>query len=182
MSLTPLRICLTIGALGLAVAATSQIAPLNLERSLYSAAQGSGSSAAVLQTPGATADLSSVPSAKRHIQVTKAEGLQQAIDKAEPGDWLELEKDATYEGPFHLPVKKGSGWIVVASTAADELAAPGNRVTPSRSAAMAKLRASSDFVIVADPGAHHYRFIGVEILPAAGTSLNALVQLGNDET
>ena len=46
---------------------------------------------------------------------------------------------------------------------------------------MAKLRAASASVVSAEPGAHHYRFVGIELAPTAGTWLNAVVQLGDDE-
>jgi hypothetical protein len=48
---------------------------------------------------------------------------------------------------------------------------------------MAKLVSSSSRgVVVADPAAHHYRLIGLEIAPADGVFLRALVQLGASET
>src|SRR6185436_19000953 len=46
---------------------------------------------------------------------------------------------------------------------------------------LAKLRAASGAVIVAEPGAHHYRFIGLDIAPEANTWLVALLQFGDDE-
>jgi hypothetical protein len=47
---------------------------------------------------------------------------------------------------------------------------------------MPSLVASSGSVISTEAGAHHYRFIGVEIAPAEGEFLNTLVQLGDDDT
>jgi cellulose synthase/poly-beta-1,6-N-acetylglucosamine synthase-like glycosyltransferase len=48
---------------------------------------------------------------------------------------------------------------------------------------MPKLTSSSNPVIETEPGAHHYRFVGIEITPARGTLLNTLVELGKgDET
>ena len=45
--------------------------------------------------------------------------------------------------------------------------------------AMPKLIAASGSVFQAEPGAHHYRFVGLEIAPADGVALNTLVQLGD---
>ena len=109
--------------------------------------------------------------------------LQAAIDDAKPGDAIALEPGATYTGPFRLPRKDGDGWIVIAPRAERGLPPPGQRVTPSDARAMSKLVASSgDAVIEADAGAHHYRLVGLEIAPADGVFLRALVHLGANET
>ena len=47
---------------------------------------------------------------------------------------------------------------------------------------MPKLVASSGSVIVTEPAAHHYRFVGIEFGPARGTFLHDLVQLGLNHT
>ena len=47
---------------------------------------------------------------------------------------------------------------------------------------MPKLVAASGSVFDAEPGAHHYRLVGLEIAPQEGVSLNTLVQLGESET
>jgi hypothetical protein len=47
---------------------------------------------------------------------------------------------------------------------------------------MPKLVASSGSVIVTEPAAHHYRFVGIEFGPARGTFLHDLVQLGFNHT
>ena len=45
---------------------------------------------------------------------------------------------------------------------------------------MARLESASGTVVRADPGAHHYRFVGLEIAPADGEFLNTLIELGDD--
>ncbi len=59
----------------------------------------------------------------------------------------------------------GDQWIVIRSSADDKkLPPPGTRVTPAYAAAMPKLISpSSDPAIATAKGAHHYRFIGIEI-------------------
>ena len=45
---------------------------------------------------------------------------------------------------------------------------------------MPKLVSASGSVIVADPGAHHFRLVGLEIAPTSGTFLRSLVDLGSE--
>src|SRR5439155_15021132 len=47
---------------------------------------------------------------------------------------------------------------------------------------MPKLVAASGSVFVADPRAHHYRLVGLEMAPADDVFLKAVVELGSDET
>ena len=47
---------------------------------------------------------------------------------------------------------------------------------------MPKLRAPPPSVIVAAAGAHHYRFVGIDVAPDEGAAVVNLVQLGNDES
>ncbi len=122
--------------------------------------------------------------------------LQAALDQAEPGAIIELAAGAIYKGPFILPSKPGDQWITIRSSAAGEavpetgaaaapaLPAAGIRVTPAAAVAMARLESAAGPVVMAAPGAHHYRFIGIEISPARPTNgkpifLNALVVLGS---
>jgi hypothetical protein len=54
-------------------------------------------------------------------------------------------------------------------------------VDPSYAGSMPKLEAGRGAVLVTAPGAHHYRFVGIEIRPRAGASLVNLVDLGTGE-
>jgi cellulose synthase/poly-beta-1,6-N-acetylglucosamine synthase-like glycosyltransferase len=134
---------------------------------------------AVVEAPRSTVDTSTIPRAIRRVRVPAGGDLQQALDTARPGDWIELQRGATYTGPFRLRRVEGDGWIVV--TTAGALPGPGTRVGPAQAPLMARLRASSGAVVAADEGAHHYRLIGLDIAPAPDTWLVALVQLGGDE-
>ena len=106
--------------------------------------------------------------------------LQSALNGAQLGDTIILDPSAIYTGPFILPAKSGAGWIVIRTSAT--LPPEGARVTPSHASLMPKLEAFSGSVINTAPGAHHYRFVGIEIRPASGTFLYNLVLLGNGET
>lgn len=129
--------------------------------------------------PRATVDIPNIAITGRTIHVPADGNLQAALDDATGGDAITLAPGATYRGPFHLRRKDADRWIVIASASKD-LPQPGRRVSPSDASQMPKLVASSGSVFQAEPGAHHYRFVGLEIAPAAGVSLNTLVQLGDE--
>src|SRR6266508_569383 len=64
--------------------------------------------------------------------------LQGAINAAQPGDTVVLQAGATYVGPITLPLKSGSTYITVQSSALDSLPS-GQRVTPGASGLMPKI-------------------------------------------
>ena len=151
----------------------------------YSRSFGPGSSpgARLPEGPRQSVDTGESFQRQRTIRVPAHGDLQEALDAARPGDLIALEEGATYEGSFRLPRKQGSGWIVITGTSSDALLPPpGQRVNPSHAPAMPKLVASSGSVIVTEPAAHHYRFVGIEFGPARGTFLHDLVQLGFNHT
>ena len=119
----------------------------------------------------------------RTISVSARGDLQAALDEAQPGDLIALEPRATYRGPFRLPRKQGTGWIVIAGRSVEgRLPRPGHRVAPSHAVSMPKLVAARGSVIAADAGAHHFRFVGIEVGPTGGAFLRDLVELGSAET
>ena len=107
------------------------------------------------------------------IQVAAGGNFQAALNAANSGDSIVLQAGATFVGNFTLPNKTGSAWIVVRSSAAASLPAPGNRINPSYSSAMPKLiTPNAAPVISTSAGAHHFRFIGVEFGVASGVTVN----------
>ena len=132
--------------------------------------------------PRATVDVPAIAVTGRTIPVPAGGDLQSALDEAKGGDRITLEPRATYKGPFRLHRKDGNGWIVIASSAASDLPTPGHHVSPADAVRMPKLVASSGSVFEAQPGAHHYRLVGLEITPSDGVALNTLVRLGEDES
>ena len=105
-----------------------------------------------------------IVSAGKTITVGAGGDFQGALNQAQPGDVISLQAGAVYMGPFTLPAKQGAGWITVqSSAAAGALPKPGVRVSPADAGNMPKLEALSGSVIATAPGAHNYRFIGVEI-------------------
>ncbi len=67
----------------------------------------------VAQPPSAVVDTAAVEPSGRTITVPSGGDLQAALDAARPGDVVALEPGAVYRGPFTLPKKSGSGWIVI---------------------------------------------------------------------
>jgi hypothetical protein len=121
----------------------------------------------------------------RTISVGAGGDLQAALKAAQPGDVITLEPGAVFTGNFSLPKKAGAAWIVVRSAAPDgKLPAPGTRVTPASASAMPKIVSpNSGPAVYTDPGAHHYRFIGVEFSAAAGVkTIYSVVAFGGDQS
>jgi hypothetical protein len=132
--------------------------------------------------PQATVETTLVAGAGRSLTVAAGGDVQAALDQAEPGDTVLLQAGATFTGAFRLPNKAGAGWITVRTSAADsQLPAPGQRITPAHAALLPKLVTSGAWPALATtPGAHHYRFIGVEFAIAPGVATNyGIVTLGS---
>jgi hypothetical protein len=128
-------------------------------------------------------DLPQASGSGRVVRVRNGDDLQDALDDAHPGDTLLLEAGAVFRGSFTIPNRSGDGWITVTTDAPHgTLPQPGTRVTPDDARAMAVLEASNGAVLATAPGAHHVRFVGLEIRPAEGSFLYNLVQLGAQET
>jgi hypothetical protein len=134
------------------------------------------------ESPRRSVDAAVVAPTGRTIRVNAGGNLQAAIDEAHPGDLIELESGATFQGPFRLRPKDGDGWIQIGSTTPPSLLSAGSHVSPPAAGGMPKLVASEGSVITAEPASHHYRLVGLEIAPADGVFLHELVQLGRAET
>jgi len=118
------------------------------------------------EQPRRFVDTTIVPPSGRTIAVKAGGDFQAALERAQPGDVITLEAGAIFKGPFTLLRKRGEGWITVRTSAPDtSLPRPGRRVDPAQATAMPKLVAASGSVITTVPGAHHYRFLGIEIRP-----------------
>jgi hypothetical protein len=91
------------------------------------------------------------------ISVPAGANLQDAINRANPGDTIALEPGATFVGNFVLPAKDGNQFITL-RTAGDDLPAASERIDPADAPALAKLKsANSSAVLRTAPGAHHWR-------------------------
>jgi len=97
--------------------------------------------------------------------------LQQAFNRARPGDIIELEAGGTFAGNFGFPRKEGEGWIYVRSSRHDDLPPPGTRVRPEQAPLMGRIVSPNQLpALQVAPGAHHVRFVGVEITTTHATT------------
>jgi hypothetical protein len=92
------------------------------------------------------------------ITVPAGADLQQAIERARPGDIIQLTPGATYTGNFILPDKSGSQFITIRTADAPGQPRAGQRVAPSHAAALASLKSPNVLpALRTAPGAHHWR-------------------------
>src|SRR5260370_28426687 len=108
-----------------------------------------------------------IPAGAAHaspIQVALGGDLQVAINIAQPGDTILLQAGATFTGNFVLPVKAGSSYITIRSSAPDSaLPFANQRIDPSYAAQLPKIQSGNGMqAIVTAPGAHHYRLLALE--------------------
>ncbi len=102
--------------------------------------------------------------AGRQTSVAAGGDLQGALNSAQPGDTIILQAGAIYTGNFTLPVKSGTAWIYVQSSALSSLPAAGTRVDPAQASLMPKIVSpNTSPAIGTEAGAHSFRFVGVEI-------------------
>ena len=132
------------------------------------------------QLPRVFLDTTYVPPGGRVIDVPAGGDLQNALDQAAPGDQVVLEAGATFSGNFVLPEKKGAGLIVVRTSNLQALS-EGVRVGPSDAADLARIvTPDEEGAVVTAPGAHEWRFIGIEFTVAESVSENTgVVRLGS---
>ena len=106
------------------------------------------------------------------ITVPAGGNVQSAVNAAQYGDTIILEAGAVYTVSLTLPLKSGTGEIVIQSSRISELP-EGIRVNPSQSALFAKLQSSTpaEPVVKTVAGAHHYRFQGIEFSTSTATTV-----------
>src|SRR3989475_4963791 len=116
------------------------------------------------------------------ITVPAGGDLQGALNSAQPGSVIVLTAGATYAGNFTLPNKSGTGWIYIQSSVLGSLPLPGIRVSPALASLMPKIVSSNTSAAIATAaGAHHYRFVGIEIATTwASTSSTAFAVVNLD--
>ena len=114
------------------------------------------------------------------ITVNAGGDLQAAINAAKPGDTILLQAGAVFTGNYDLPVKGGTSYITIRSSAPDTALPPdGTRITPAYTASMAKLRSDQFGPALRTVGpAAYWRVMFVEFMPSISTAAANLVELG----
>jgi hypothetical protein len=135
-------------------------------------------------TTNAVTANSAITTSGNVIRVKAGGDLQAALNSAQPGDTIELQSGASFIGSFVLPNKNTSStaWITIRPDAAANLPAADVRVTPVYASGMPKILSDGRNApaIYTQPGAHHYRFIGIEIGKRAPSDfVTELVSLGD---
>jgi hypothetical protein len=123
------------------------------------------------------------------ITVHKGNDLQKALNAAEPGDTIVLDAGATYTGAYVLPVKSvlsgtDSDYITIRTSTPDTLLPNSTtRINPSLQTTLLAHLASPGQgmpVLRTSPGAHHYRFLGLEFSPTdSSSSVYDLIMFGD---
>jgi hypothetical protein len=118
----------------------------------------------------------SMPTASKTVTVGPSgadyTSLQQALNEVSLGTTILLQPGVSYTttngNGFVLPNKTtGTGWIVIRPALPDSaLPAQGTRLTPADAALLPKIVRSglNVYAMSAEPGAHHYRIIGLEFM------------------
>src|ERR1700680_3777278 len=116
------------------------------------------------------------------IPVSSGGDFQAALNAAQPGDTISLAAGASFVGNYSLPVKNGSGWFIVRSSAPDNSLPPqGMRITPASAAQLPKIVSpNSSPALQTVTGTPPFRVVAVEFTIASGVTQNyALVALGD---
>src|SRR5213083_2704090 len=124
--------------------------------------------AALPERPRVILDTTYVPPTGRTLAVLAGGDLQAALNAAVGGDVITLQAGATFSGPFTLPNKSGTGWIIVRTSADSTLPPPGTRITGAYAGpALPKIVVGAGVggALRTTSGAHHFRFIGIEFAP-----------------
>ena len=116
------------------------------------------------------------------ISVPAGGSLQAAIDAAKPGDVIEVQPGATFDGPIKLRPKAGmsaTARITIRTAGSTGLPAAGVRITPAASPLLAKIRSTTAGPgMRAEQGAAYWTLMFLEFLPTSATSSANLVEFG----
>lgn len=107
--------------------------------------------------------------------------LQDALNRARPGDTIELEPGQTYVGSFSLPPRDDGGAGVITLRTRGAWPSADVRVTPSTAERFAVLRGATDEpVLRTSPGTHHWRIENLAFR-GGGEGRGTVVALGEGD-
>lgn len=109
--------------------------------------------------------------------------FQAALNRAKSGDTIILQAGAKFIGSFTLPNKTGNEFITIQSSEVNKLPRDGVRVQPKDAEFMPKIltHGKGEPAIKTAPGAHHYRFVGIEFSSNSADYIYNLLYLGTGE-
>jgi hypothetical protein len=110
------------------------------------------------------------------IVVTAGGSLQAALNQAQPGQVVEVQAGATFDGNFILPVKTGTGYITVRTSTPDaQLPAANTRIGPAHESLLPTLRSVNTIpALRTAAGARHWRLIGLRFTTTGGGDIISL--------
>ncbi len=110
------------------------------------------------------------------IVVGPGGNLQAALNQAQPGQTVQLQAGATFDGNFVLPVKTGASYITVRTSTPDsQLPGPNTRIDLTSEPLLATVRSLNALpALRTAPGAHHWRLIGLRFTTTGGSDVITL--------
>ena len=114
--------------------------------------------------------------ASQPIVVSAGGNLQAALNQAQPGQVIQLQAGATFDGNFILPLKTGSGYITVRTSTPDaQLPGPTTRIGLTHEPLLATVRSTNGIpALRTAPGAHHWRLLGLRFTTTGGSDVITL--------
>ena len=110
------------------------------------------------------------------IVVSAGGNLQAALNQAQPGQVIEVQAGATFDGNFVLPAKSGTGSITVRTSTPDaQLPGATTRIGPAHESLLPTLRSlNAAPVLTTAAGARNWRLIGLRFITAGGGDVVSL--------
>jgi Right handed beta helix region len=110
------------------------------------------------------------------IVVGAGGNLQAALNQAQPGQVVQLQAGATFDGNFVLPLKTGTGYITVRTSTPDsQLPGSTTRIDLSHEPLLATVRSINGLpALRTAPGAHHWRLLGLRFTTTGGSDVVVL--------
>jgi len=118
------------------------------------------------------------------INVGEGGDFQAALNQSKAGDTIILQAGAKYVGSFTLPNKTGREFITIQSSELANLPGENQRVSPLDATRMPKILSSGKDApaILTAAGAHHYRFVGIEVsVSKPEDDVFKLIYIGDDQ-
>jgi len=114
------------------------------------------------------------------IVVNAGGSLQAALNQAQPGQVIEVQAGATFDGNFILPVKTGTGYITVRTSTPDaQLPGATTRIDLAHESLLPTLRSLNTIpALRTAAGARHWRLIGLRFTTTGGGDI---ITLGEGE-